>query len=121
MENQTNKKLKHFQSDGSGKYINALFKTFCAKASIIMEQTAPYSPAQNGITERMNRTLLEHTDTMIFSKNVSKNLWPEAIAYVCYIKNRSPTRTLGGNTTLHEAFFNKRLNISRLQEFGTKC
>src|SRR5882724_9449159 len=58
---------------------------------------------------------------MIFSKNISKNLWPEAIAYACYIKNRSPTHALGGNTTPHEAFFNKRTNISRLQEFGTKC
>ena len=58
---------------------------------------------------------------MIFSKNISKNLWPKAIAYVCYIKNRSPTCALGSNTMPHEAFFNKRPNISRLQEFGTKC
>jgi len=58
---------------------------------------------------------------MIFSKNISKTLWPEAIAYACYIRNRSPTCTLRGNTTPYEAFFNRKLDISRLQEFGTKC
>src|SRR6266481_3257334 len=45
IENQMNNKLKHFRSDGGGEYINELFKTFCAEAGIIMEQTAPYSLA----------------------------------------------------------------------------
>src|SRR6266481_2957466 len=54
IENQTNNKLKHFRSDGGGKYINEPFKTFCAEAGIIMEQTVPYSLAQNGIAEWIN-------------------------------------------------------------------
>src|SRR6266481_2072124 len=121
IENQTNNKLKFFHSDGSGKYINEPFKTFCAEASIIMEQTVPYSPAQNSITEQINQTLLEHARAMIFSKNISKTLWPEAIAYTCYIKNRSPTRALGSNTMPYKVFYNKKPNIARLQEFGIQC
>jgi len=58
---------------------------------------------------------------MIFSKNISKTLWPEAIVYACYIKNRSPTHALGSNITPYEAFFNRKPDVSRLQEFGTKC
>jgi len=54
IENQTNKRLKCFQSDGGGKFINEPFKTFCAEASIIMEQTVPYSPAQNSIADHVN-------------------------------------------------------------------
>ena len=111
IENQTNNKLKRFRSDSGGEYINEPFKTYCAEASIIMEQTAPYSPAQNGIAERVNRTLLEHARAMIFSKNISKHLWPEAITYVCYIKNKSPTHALGSNTTPYEAFHKKKPNI----------
>src|SRR6266481_3898131 len=121
IENQMNNKLKRFRSDGGGEYINEPFKTFCAEAGIIMEQTAPYSPVQNSITEQINRTLLEHTRVMIFSKNISKTLWPEAIAYTCYIKNRSLTRALGSNTTPYEVFYNKKPNIARLQEFGIQC
>ena len=86
-----------------------------------MEQTVPYSPAQNGIAERVNRTLLEHARAMIFSKNISKHLWPEAIAYACYIKNRSPTHALGSNTTPYEAFHKRKPNIFQLQEFGSQC
>src|SRR6266481_8311967 len=121
IENQMNNKLKHFRSDSGGEYINELFKTFCAKAGIIMEQTAPHSPVQNGIAKWINRTLLEHARAMIFSKNISKTLWLEVIAYACYIKNRSPTRTLGSNTTPYKAFYNKKPNIARLQEFGIQC
>ena len=61
IETQTGCQLKHLRSDGGGEYINALFRTFCAEKGIIMESTAPYSPTQNGIAERLNRTLLEHT------------------------------------------------------------
>jgi len=54
IENQTNKRLKHFQSDSGGEFINEPFKTFCAEAGIIMEQTVPYSPAQNSIAKNVN-------------------------------------------------------------------
>src|SRR5882724_10424319 len=33
IENQTNKKLKHFRSDSGGEFINMPFKTFCAEVS----------------------------------------------------------------------------------------
>ena len=87
IETQTGHKLKKSHSDNGGEYVNKNFKDFCAKNGIIMETTAPYSPAQNGIAERLNQTLLEHTQVMIFTKNLPKTLWPEAIAYTCYIKN----------------------------------
>ena len=60
IEMQTGRQLKRLHSDGSGEYINALFRTFCAEKGIIMEFTTPYSPTQNGIAERLNHTLLEH-------------------------------------------------------------
>ena len=87
IETQTGHKLKKFQSDNGGEYVNKNFKDFCGKHGIIMETTAPYSPAQNGIAKQLNQTLLEHVQAMIFAKNLPKTLWPEAIAYTCYIKN----------------------------------
>jgi Reverse transcriptase (RNA-dependent DNA polymerase) len=58
---------------------------------------------------------------MIFAKQVPKILWPEAVAYACYIKNRTPTRALGADTTPFQAFFGKKPNIGHLEEFGKKC
>ena len=76
-----------------------------------MEFTAPYSPVQNGITKQLNHTLLEHACTMMFSKQVPKLLWPEAVAYAWYIKNRSPTKALGADLTTYQGFFGKKPKI----------
>jgi transposase InsO family protein len=105
IEIQLGLQLKRLHSDGSGEYTSAAFKSFCAGNGIIMEYTAPYSPAQNGIAERLNRTLLEHARTMIFAKRLPKILWAKAVAYACYIKNRSPTKVLGTEMTPYQAFF----------------
>ena len=83
--------------------------------------TAPYSPSQNGVAERLNRTLLERTRALLIQNSLPKFLWPEAITYAVYLKNRSPTRALKQPITPHEAFWNKKPNVSQLQEFGTNC
>ena len=54
IETQTSHKLKKFHSDNGGEYVNKNFKEFCANYGIIMETTAPYSPAQNRIAEQLN-------------------------------------------------------------------
>ena len=86
-----------------------------------MESTAPYSPAQNSIAERLNHILLEHARAMLFAKQVPKMIWPEAVAYACYIKNRTPMQALGMDTIPFEVFFGRKPNIGRLEEFGKKC
>ena len=43
------------------------------------------------------------------------------IAYACYIKNRSLMCMLGSNTMPYKVFYNKKLNIARLQECGIQC
>ena len=86
-----------------------------------METTAPYSPSQNGIAKCLNQTLLEHTRAMIFAKNLPKNLWPEAVAYTNYIQNQIPTQALGTNIMPYQSFFGKKPDVSRLEEFGTRC
>ena len=58
---------------------------------------------------------------MIFAKNLPKTLWPEAIAYTCYIKNQSPTWVLGSDITLFQALFTKKPDIACLEEFGMNC
>ena len=58
---------------------------------------------------------------MLFAKNLAKGLWPEAVSYANYIRNRSPTRALGKETTPYQEFFQKKPDVSRLEEFGTRC
>ncbi|GKC38507.1 retrovirus-related pol polyprotein from transposon TNT 1-94 [Tanacetum coccineum] len=58
VENQLGRKIKVVRSDRGGEYVSP-FAELCAKHGIRHEFTAPYSPQQNGIAERKNRTLKE--------------------------------------------------------------
>ena len=55
VENQLNKKIQILRSDRGGEF-ESPFEQFCAENGIIHQTTAPYSPQQNGIAERKNRT-----------------------------------------------------------------
>ncbi|GKA96465.1 pol polyprotein [Tanacetum coccineum] len=58
VENQLGKKIKVVRSDKGGEYVSP-FAEICAQHGIRHEFTTPYSPQQNGIAERKNRTLKE--------------------------------------------------------------
>ena len=56
--------------------------------------TAPYSPQQNGVVERRNRTLLEMTRSILKHMDMPNHLWGEAIRHATYLINRVTTRSL---------------------------
>jgi len=53
----------------------------------VHETTAPYTPQQNGVAERKNRTLKEMTNAMLISSWFSDNMWEEAGLTACFILN----------------------------------
>ena len=57
MENQSGKKVKALRSDNGGEYISKEFVDFCVEMGIKREFTALYTLSQNGVAERMNRTI----------------------------------------------------------------
>ena len=74
VENQLSKKIKAVRSDRDGEY-NAHFDEFCKKYGIIHQTTIPYSPQQNGVAERKNRTLKEMLNAMLISSSLPPNIW----------------------------------------------
>ncbi|KAL6312268.1 hypothetical protein AAG906_025647 [Vitis piasezkii] len=59
VETETGLKIKCLRSDNGGEYIDGGFSEYCAAQGIRMEKTIPGTPQQNGVAERMNRTLNE--------------------------------------------------------------
>ena len=60
VKNKTNLKVKCLWSDNGGEYKGDEFKKYCVKNGIKIERTIPGTPQQNGVIERMNKTLNEY-------------------------------------------------------------
>ena len=87
-----NSQISKFVSDNGGEYYGNKFQKFCVRRGIQMIPTCPYTPQQNEVSERMNRTLLDKTRATLNENNVPKKLWGEAVFVSAYVTNRSPTR-----------------------------
>ena len=108
---------KWLRFDNGKELVNEKLRKLAADEGIIIETSAPYSPSQNGVAERFNRTLLELARAMLISKNLPTFLWDEAVAHAAYLRNRVPTRALNGKTP-YEAWHGAKPNVSHLREFG---
>ena len=94
VENQLNKNIKILKSDRGGEYESNKFSELCAKFDIIHQTTTLYTPQQNGIAERKNRTLKEMVNSMLVSFEAPQNLWGESLLTAKYILNRAPHKKL---------------------------
>ena len=83
--------LKTLRTDNGGEFISAHFGRYLCSEGIQHELTLPKTPQQNGVTERLNRTLLEKVRSMLIDQKVPHAFWAEALATSVYLKNRSPT------------------------------
>ena len=73
--------------DHGKEFINDDLKSWCHEQGIEINQTAPYSPSQNGVTEQMNCMLVELMWTMHAAIELSEFLWEDATAHAAYIRN----------------------------------
>ncbi|XP_073137638.1 uncharacterized protein [Henckelia pumila] len=86
-ENQLDKKIKVLRSDRGGEY-ESPFAEFGSQHGIRHERTAPYSPQQNGVAERKNRTLKDMMNALLLSTGLSQNMWGEAVLTANYLLNK---------------------------------
>ena len=96
--NSENRSVKILRSDNGGEYLSKLFDTYCKSKGIIHQLTAPYSPQQNGVAERMNRTLVEMIRCMLHQSKTPLSFWGEALFTAVYIRNRVPSSANDGKT-----------------------
>ncbi|KAL0849649.1 hypothetical protein ABMA28_013903 [Loxostege sticticalis] len=119
-ENQLSTTIKILRTDNGREYLSNDFQTFLKKSGIIHQTSVPYTPQQNGLAERMNRTLLERARCMIINASLQKQFWGEAVTTAAYITNRCPTRSLAYSTP-EEMWTGKALNISHMRIFGSEA
>jgi transposase InsO family protein len=109
VELQLSSKIKKMRSDRGGEYYDP---TFFGSCGIIHEVTAPYTPQQNGIAERKNRTLKEMVNSMLSHSGLSEGFWGEAMLMANYLLNRVPNKQ--NPITPYELWFKRRPKLNYL-------
>jgi hypothetical protein len=117
VENKLDRKIKALRSDRGGEYIGSEMTVYLAEHGIEHQTTARYSPEQNGVSERLNQTLLGRARAMLHDAGLSKEFWAEAVATAAYLKNLCPTKAIE-NMTPYEAWHGVKPDLKHLRTFG---
>ena len=117
VENRSSRKLKILRTDNGGEYVSSEFGDYLRSEGIRHERTIPKTPEQNGVAERMNRTLVEAVHPMLADAKLPHSFWAEAVSTAIYLRNRSPTKALKDMTPF-EAWTQEKPKIEHLRVFG---
>jgi len=120
VETQSGSKIQFLRSDNGKEYTSAQFNLFCEEAGIELQLTAPYTPEQNGVSERRNRSVMEMARCMLHEKELPKQFLAEAANTTVFIQNRLPTKALQDKTPF-EAWYEYKPSLTFLKVFGCVC
>ncbi|KAK1631554.1 hypothetical protein QYE76_005869 [Lolium multiflorum] len=112
--------IKAIRTDNGIEFKNYTMQEFVDDEGIKHEFSAPYTPQQNGVVERKNRTIIEMARTMLSEFNSPHNFWEEAISTAVHYSNRLFLRPLH-NKTPYELLTGNKPNVMYIRVFGCKC
>ncbi|WVZ89082.1 hypothetical protein U9M48_035536 [Paspalum notatum var. saurae] len=115
LRNESHKAMRAIRSDNGGEFRNSHFENFCRDLF-----SSTYTPPQNGVVERKNRTLVEMAWTMLDEHRTLRRFWAEAVNTACYIANRIFLRAFLGKTS-YELRFGRQPSVKHLRAFGCRC
>jgi hypothetical protein len=119
-QNEFSLRIKKIRSDNGTEFKNSQIEGFLEDEGIKHEFSSPYTPQQNGVVERKNRTLLDMARTMLDEYKTPDRFWAEAINTSCYSINRLYLHRILKKTS-YELLTGKKPNVSYFRVFGSKC
>jgi transposase InsO family protein len=117
-QNKFSLRIKKIRSDNGTEFKNSEIERFLE--DIKHEFSSPYTPQQNSVVERKNRTLLDMARTMLDEYKTPDRFWSEAINTACYSINRLYLHRILKKTS-YELLTDKKPNVSYFRVFGSKC
>ncbi|GJX15252.1 zinc finger, CCHC-type containing protein [Tanacetum coccineum] len=108
--------IKVLRTDRGGEYYDPVY---FQSTSIIHQTTDPYTPQQNRVAERKNRTLKEMINSMLSYSRLSEGFWGEGMLTACYILNRTPNKN--SKQTPYEIWTKKVPNLTYLRVWGCRA
>jgi hypothetical protein len=89
------------QTDNGSEYTSRAFRSFLAGEGITHRLSIPYTPEQNGLSERAVRTVKEKVATLLAEADLSKRYWAEVFYFALFLINNLPYSPNGGETPYH--------------------
>lgn len=118
VERQTSRKIVQYTLDNGSEFINTMMDEYCKELGINLHKTAPYTPQQNGVVERMNQTVVNMARAMMIQSGVPLEFWYLAVSTAVYLRNRSITTALKDGITAYEMWNFRKPSVNHLKVFG---
>ncbi|UYV65487.1 hypothetical protein LAZ67_3004496 [Cordylochernes scorpioides] len=116
-ERETGHKIKRLRTDNGLEYCNKNFKQKLESLGIKHELTNSYSPQQNGVSERLNCSLLDMARVSMHNADLPQKFWAESVNCAAYIKNRSLCSALD-NKVPEEIWLSRKVSVRHFKIFG---
>jgi transposase InsO family protein len=117
VEKATGSNIIGLRTDREAEFTSNKFTNFCHENGIRRQLTVAFTPQQNGVVERKNRTIMNMIRSMLSEKKVPKMFWPEAVNWAIHILNRSPTFAVKDKTP-EEAWSGVKPLVEYFKVFG---
>ena len=118
-QKEYNSPIVKIRSDNGTEFKNMKIEEWCDKEGVKHEFSATYTPQQNGVVERKNKTLITLARAMLDDYGTTERFWAEAINTTCHASNRVYLHRLLKKTP-YELITGKKPNISYFRVFGCK-
>ncbi|CAI5943979.1 unnamed protein product [Closterium sp. NIES-65] len=113
--------LAALRTDNGGEYTSNAFTDYLSSHGINHQTSLPHTPQQNGVAERVNRTLMDRVRAMTTGASLSSKFWPYALGYAAWLHNRI---SCSSNPSAHSPYFmmmGKAADVSMARTFGCLC
>ena len=120
VENWTGQRVKSLRSDNRGEYTSRAFKQYLSEKGIRHKKTFPYTPMQNGVAERINRTIQKRVPAMLQHSILKLEFWAEALQTAVYLINLSLSKAIKLEMP-HALWSWKEPAYDRLRIFGCEA
>ena len=111
---------KVLRTDNGGEYKSAAYIKELKDHGIVPEYTAPHTPQENGIAERLNDQVMRLARSLLLHSQLPDFFWAFAAYHAIYLLNRMPSKSQS-NITPYEAWFGDKPDLSHLRTFGCYC
>ena len=117
VENKFERKIKELRSDNGTEYTNDRFQKIITESGINHERTQIKTPQQNGVAERLNRTIGNGVRSALIGSGLPSRYWPQAVKHVVQMRNVSPNSAID-NQIPYELWHERCANYDDFHHFG---